>query len=160
MLLSVGISTAAAVEGHEQLAKHIKGGQARAAHRKKPDAPMFVRSSQPKYLVFGEKTCEGREAGDRQHGNKERDERHGHPSLESAHLAHVLFVMHGMDHAPRAEEQASFKKRVGHQMKNRRGVAPDTDADEHVAELADGGIGENFFYVVLRQRDAGRNQSG
>src|SRR6266404_8223162 len=102
------IGPALAVESHEELTEHIESRQARAAHSKKPNAPMFVRSGQPKYLVFGEETCEGWEPGDRQHGNKERDERHGHPGLESAHLAHVLFVMHGVDHAARAEEQAGF----------------------------------------------------
>ena len=89
---------------------------------------------------------------------KNVDERHRHPLLEPAHLAHVLLVMHGVDHAAGAEEQAGFEKRVGHQMENRRGIAADADADKHVTELAHGGIGENFLDVVLRQRDRGGDQ--
>ena len=66
--------------------------------------------------------------------------------------------MHGVDHAAGAEEQTGFEKSVGHQVENRRGITADADADEHVAELADRRVGENFFDVVLRQRDGRGDQ--
>ena len=121
---------------------------------------MIVRGRQPENFILGEKPGERRKAGNRQHGNKKRYEGDRHPSFEPAHLAHVLLMVHGVNHAARAEEETGFKKRMRHQMKNRRRVAAHADADKHVTQLADGRIGEDFFYVVLGQGDARRDQSG
>ena len=37
--------------------------------------------------------------------------------------------------------------------------APDADAQEHVAELRDGGVRENFLDIDLRQADGGGEES-
>ena len=81
MLLGVMIGSALAVKSHEELAKHVEGRQAGAAHGEKPDRPMTVRSRQPENFILGEKPGERRKAGNRQHGNKKRYERDRHPVL-------------------------------------------------------------------------------
>ena len=49
-------------------------------------------------------------------------------SPEPAHLAHVLLVMHGVDHGARAEEQQRLEEGVGEQVEHRRAVGADTPA--------------------------------
>src|SRR5512135_2359088 len=112
MFLSVVVRAALAVESHKQLTEHVKGGHARTANREEPDAPMIIGSGQPKYLVLGKETREGRETCDGEHGNKKRGESDRHPLLEAAHFAHVLLMVHGMDHAAGSEEQAGFEEGV------------------------------------------------
>src|SRR5678816_737405 len=116
MFLSVMIGAALAVKGHEQLAKHIESSHACAAQRQKPDELVAVLTGerQPKNFILGEKAGEWRKAGDGEHGNEKRRERQRHPLLESTHFAHVLFMMHGVDHAAGAEEEASFEECVRH----------------------------------------------
>src|SRR5688572_15456009 len=110
---------------------------------------MMIGKSQPKNFVLGEKSSGSRRARDGQDRNKKSYKRDRHELLEAAHLAHVLLMMHRMDDTAGAEEQTSFEERMGHQVKHRRRIAADTDADKHVAELADGGISQNFFDVGL-----------
>src|SRR6266508_6751067 len=141
VLLRVVIGPARAIKSHKQLAEHVKSRHAGAAQGENPHELVAMRTGerQPKNLVLGKKSGEGREARDGEHGNEERGKSYRHPDLEPPHLTHVLLMVHGMNHAAGAEEETRFEKRMGHQMKNCRGVAADADADEHVSELADGG---------------------
>ncbi len=141
VFLGMMVGAAVAVEGHKELAEHVERGHAGTAQGKEPDFPVVTGSGEPENLVLGKEPRERREAGNGEHRNKKRRKSDRHPCLEPAHFAHVLLMMHGVDHAAGAEEQAGFEERVGHQMKNRRGIAADADADKHVAELADRGIG-------------------
>ena len=61
--------------------------------------------------------------------------------LQAAHLGHLLAV-HRMDHAARAEEQQGFEEGVSHEVEQAGGAAADAERGHHVAELADGGIGQ------------------
>ena len=45
-------------------------------------------------------------------------------------------------------------------MKESRAESADTDREEHVAQLRNGGIGENFFNVVLRKTHRRREKRG
>ncbi len=60
-----------------------------------------------------------------------------------------------MDDATRAEKQASLEKCMGKNMEDRRAECAHADGEKHVAELAHGGIGQDFLNIVLRQRDRG-----
>ena len=80
---------------------------------------------------------------------------------ERAIVTHVLFVVHGVDHAARAEEQQRLEEGVGEQMEHRRAVSADARGEEHVAELRAGRISDHPLDVVLgaadgRGEDAGR----
>ena len=78
---------------------------------------------------------------------------------QPAHLAHVLLAAHRMDHRARSEEQAGLEERMRHQVKDARGVRADADADEHVAELADGPVREHLLDVGLGNADVAANSA-
>ena len=61
---------------------------------------------------------------------------------------------------PAPRKRRAFEEGVGHQMENASGEGADTKSKKHVAKLADGGIGEDFFDVVLHQRDGGGENGG
>ena len=75
----------------------------------------------------------------------------------AAHLAHVLFVMAAEDHAAGTEEEQRLEEGVGEQVKKARDPAADAEREHHVAELTDGGIGEDALDVGLHEGD-GRGQ--
>src|SRR5882762_7429112 len=66
----------------------------------------------------------------------------------------VLLFMAAVNDRSRAHEQQGFEKGVRDQMKHPDGRAAGAQTDHHVAELRDGGVGEDAFDVVLRNRYA------
>jgi hypothetical protein len=68
-------------------------------------------------------------------------------------VRHFLVTAHGVNHAARRKEQQAFEERVRHQVEHAGSVGADAEAQEHVAQLRDGGVGENFFDVRLHQAD-------
>ena len=80
--------------------------------------------------------------------------------LQAAHLAHVLFAANGVDHAAGAEEESALKNACVIRWKMPAENAPTPQRQEHVAELRDGRVGENFLDIVLREADGGGEERG
>ncbi len=59
-----------------------------------------------------------------------------------------------MDDAAGGKKEKSFEESMGHQMEDASGKRADAAGQEHVAKLADGGIGKHSLDVCLDQ--AGR----
>src|SRR6185312_4179125 len=57
---------------------------------------------------------------------------------QAAHSENVVFIVQGLDHDARHEEQQGFEERMRHEMENRRCPCAYTEREEHVADLADG----------------------
>ncbi len=110
--------------------------------------------------VLAEKSSEGRNSGDGQRGDEKCSRGGGNFVPESAHLAHVLLAGHGVNHAAGAEEEERFEKCMRHQVENTSGECADAESEEHVAELADGGIGEDALDVILYERHCCRENCG
>jgi hypothetical protein len=80
--------------------------------------------------------------------------------LERAHLVHVLLAVERVDDRAGAEEQQALEERVRHQVEDAGGKCADADADHHVADLADGRVGEDALDVGLHDRDGCGEESG
>src|ERR1700676_1470847 len=79
---------------------------------------------------------------------------------EAAQFAHVLLSAYGVNDGPGREEEQGFEKGVGHQVEDAGGECAYAASQEHVAELADGGIGEDALDVGLHQADGGGEEGG
>ena len=159
---------AAAEEGHEHQAPGIEGGQAGGDVGAQEGIDRAV-------AVRGECRLDDRVLGN-EAGKTERREGMPTPVSESvpiiiiqnvngialpqpAHLAHVLLVMHRGDHRARAEEQQRLEEGMGEEVEHAEAVAADAEADEHVAELRAGRIGDHPLDVVLDETRRSRRRT-
>ena len=106
-------------------------------------------------FVLAPKPGQRRNAGDRDGADHEQLMRPGNLRGQAAHFANVLLAGQGVNDGPGRQEQQGFKKRMGHEVKNRGRVGSDTRSQEHVAQLADGRIGQDTLNVGLDQADRG-----
>ncbi len=95
------------------------------------------------YLILAEKPCEWWEPGDGEYSDQEGHRGDLHAPVQAAHLLHVYLAVQGVHHASRTQEHERLEEGVGHQVEDPGGKGPDSGGQEHVAELADGGVGEN-----------------
>ena len=80
--------------------------------------------------------------------------------LERAHAPHILLAAHGVNHRAGAEEEQGLEEGVREQVEDRDPVRADAQRQEHVAKLADGGVGEHALDIVLHQPDGGGEDRG
>ncbi len=78
----------------------------------------------------------------------------GDALAQAAHVAHVLLAGERVDDGAGGEEEERLEEGVGEEMEDPGGVRTDAAGEEHVAELRDGGVGEDTLDVVLHYADA------
>jgi hypothetical protein len=111
-------------------------------------------------LVFRPEARQRRDTGDGQGGDSHGGGSDGHLLAQAAHLAHVLFLVHAVDHRTRAQEQQRLEEGVGHEMEDGGDVAPEPGGQEHEAELGHRRVGEHLLDVGLGDGDRRRPQGG
>ena len=67
------------------------------------------------------------------------------------HTKDVLFMVHGGDDAAGAEEEEGLEEGVDQEMEGGGSDGAGADPEHHVADLADGGVGEDPLQVALGQ---------
>ena len=79
-----------------------------------------------------------------------------HDPPQAAEAAHVDHAAHGVHHAAGAEEQQGLEEGVREQVEHAghdAGQRAGAQRQEHVAQLADRGIGQHALQIVLRHAD-------
>ena len=71
-----------------------------------------------------------------------------------------MFVVQAVNDGTGGEKQQGFEKGVGHQVEDPGTESANAHCQEHVADLADGGISQDAFDVVLRQSGKSSQQQG
>ena len=84
----------------------------------------------------------------------------GDALAQAAHVAHVLLAAERVDDGAGGEEEQRLEEGVGDQVEDAGGVGADAAGEEHVAELRDGGVGEDALDVVLHHADGGGEDRG
>ena len=151
-----------AVERQVHHAPHVEGGHGGGGEADRPEHGGALRRAVglPENLVLGEEAGEAGNAGDGHAADPHGPEGDRDLVLEAAHAPHVLLAAHGVDHGAGAEEEQRLEEGVGEQVEDRDPVGADAERQEHVAELADGGVGEDALDIGLHQRDAGGQDRG
>ncbi len=157
------VSTIVAVKSHEDQAERIeRGHKHRQQHRNIGIAGTGDLAGVYGFddRILGEKAGEGRNARQRQAADHHGDIGQWHDRLQSAHLAHVLLVMHGDDDRTRPEEQQRLEKSVGTEMENRHRVGRRTQRHGHISQLRQGRISHHALDIVLYQADQRHEDRG
>src|SRR5215472_391347 len=152
----VGMTVAAifAEERHEESAEDVEGGHARG-YRAEPEHPGRVMIGGDEDGVFAPEAGERRNASNGEGGDQESPEGDGRVFFDPTHVTHILLAVTGVNDAAGAQEEQGFEERVRHQMPDSGGECSDSDAEEHVPKLRNGGVRENLFDIVLDQADSG-----
>ena len=159
------IDAAFTPEGHRNAADHVESSHPCGEDG---DQPEQLRGSDrveealletgKQDLVLGEETGQWGDSCDGQCPDQEGEVGERQLVPQSSHLAHVLLVMHGMDDRTGSEEQQGLEKRMGDQVEQCCRKCTHSHRKEHVAQLADGGVGQNLLDVVLGEGDECRQQ--
>ena len=99
------------------------------------------------------------DAGQGQRADGHHREGEGDVLAQAAHVAHVLLVMHRVDHRAGAQKQQGLEEGVGEQVEHAERIGADAFRDEHVAKLRTGRIGDDALDVVLHQTDGRGEES-
>ncbi len=84
----------------------------------------------------------------------------GDALAEATHEAHVLLARECVNNGAGSEEEERLEEGVGEEVEDGGRVGGDSAGQKHVAELGDGGVGENALDVVLDDADAGGKDGG
>ena len=154
-----------AEERHDHQPGHVEGGQAgteqggSAEHGARGAAGGEGRLDD---RILREVAGEEREADQRQVSGRHGDEGDRHLAGQATEVPHVDVVVHAVHHRTGAEEQAGLEEAVGHQVHDAQRVHawPQADGQEHVADLRDRRVGQDFLDVVLGATGDTADQQG
>ena len=150
----MAVAPVLAVEREVDAASHVGGGHEGADEPEEEDVGVVVLHGPEQDLVLGPEAGEREDPGQGQGADDEGPVRGRHVLLEPAHLAHVV-GMHGVDDRPGAEEQQGLEEGVGEEVEDAGRPGADAEGGHHVTQLADGGVGQDAFDVVLHEGQAG-----
>ncbi len=109
--------------------------------------------------VLAEKAVKAGRSRDRQGRGEHGAVGPGNALAKAAHAPHVLLAAHRVHHAAGAQKEQSLEKGMRHQVEDSGAERAHTASQKHVAQLADGRVGEHLLDVGLDQGDGGRKES-
>ena len=101
------------------------------------------------------------QGGQRRRADQETPEHHRQAGAQATHAENIVLVVQAVDDRSCGEEQQRLEKGMGYQVENAGGVGADAKGQEHVTDLADGGVGQDALDIVLGQGgESGQQQGG
>ena len=153
-----GVEALLAPEGHEKQPEHVERRHEGGTQAQHPPQDVTALDRRGQDFVLAPESREGRNAGNRNGRQQHRAVGVRDVALQPAHAAHVLLLVHGVDDAAGAEKEQALEEGVRHDVEQAGGERAHPAAEEHVAQLADRGIGQHPLDVGLHQGDAGSEQ--
>ena len=130
MIECVVVGAGAAMEGQEQQTPRIERG-----HQRGRDTAQNAYSPKPVCAAKADSRMISLDQKPAKNGHppvpdcrSTSEPRHLHLGEQATHLAHVLLVIHPVDHTARAKEQQRLEEGVGHQMENGGRIGADAEA--------------------------------
>lgn len=140
-------------KGDEQQPEAVDTGQQRPERSGGPEPhAVFRLVGRCENFVLAEIARGERQSGERGAADNETPECDRQPFSEPAHAEDIVFVMITVDNCPSGEEQKCLEISMGGQMKDGRGKRGYAQRQEHVSNLADGGVRQNPLDIALSQR--------
>ena len=110
--------------------------------------------------VFGIEAGEKRRADKRQVANQHSEPSNRHILAQTAHVAHILVVVHADDDRTCGQEQQGFKEGVRHHMEHGNRIGGHAQSHGHITQLRQGRIGNHAFDVILNRAEEAHEQRG
>src|SRR5665647_2929585 len=153
-----------AEEDDEDQAEGVQGGDEGAGQGAEVEPHAAVDGAQARgddEVLAVEAGGDERKGRQRRGADGEDPEDGRHLAAQATHPEDVVLVGERLDDHPGAEEEQGLEEGVGHEVEDGRLPAAHAQRQEHVADLADGGVGKHALDVVLRQgAEAGVQQGG
>ena len=147
-------------EDDEEKAAHIEGGEEGDEAGDDEEDDVVIAGSLEDLFLGPEAGGDEGEAAEGGGTDQEGDGGDGHFFPEAAHFPDVLLVVAGVDDGTGAEEEEGLEPGVGEEVEHAGFAREEADGHDHVAELGEGGVGENFFDVILLGGHEGGEECG
>ncbi len=148
-----------AEERHDHHARHIEAGDARRDDRADADEDIDL-ERRVDDVVLGPEAGERRDPDNGEVGRHEGEPGDHHDLAQRAVAAHVLLVVHPVDHRAGPEEEVGLEDTVRQQVEDREDVSHGAEAsrEHHVADLAHRRSREGLLDVILGGSDEGAEE--
>ena len=121
VLFTVIVPSRFAEEDHDHLASHVVRSQQSGNHANDIENRALGKGEQQDFVLAPE-SGKWRNTSNGQPADDESKCGDGHEHSKSAHLAHVLFVVHSVNHRTRPQEQQGLEECVGHHVEDRSNI--------------------------------------
>ena len=153
------LGTGRAEEGDDDEPGHVKCGET-GGEEADPVKRGVIKIGDGEEVILAEESGERRHAAEGEHADGKGPEGEGDFVEQAAHFPDVLLFVEGVDDRAGGEEEERLEEGVGGEVEHGGIGAAATDGHDHVAELREGGIGEDALDVVLLDGDEGGEDGG
>ena len=153
------VAAVLAMEDAENQPHRVEAGQQGAQQARQKKARVAGRHGLPENFILAVKAGRHQRQGHQgRPPNQETGIGHRQALSQPAQPGHILLMVATGDHRTGRQEQQRLEEGVGDQVENGGIERPDAERQEHITNLAHGGIGQHPLDIGLGQGSEGRQQ--